>query len=250
MEKTQNFNTSKNLMEYYKTNIDVHLDYLQALNTTMPISKSGYMELSQELELVRKLMYEELTTFEQLPTDAESINEKIITELCRILEIKNISEIKEYIAYNLDKETIFDLVIAKTLNKIFRKTSSIKVEDELDQTIANILNDLKRTLLSLSLKIEGVENYTIAYFLERLSIHYDEENSVTKYIYDYIARIKMITNLLKHKNCNIDNDFANNIYNSFEETLHVHDINELDQAIDTILLSIANLNEKHFAKHL
>ena len=52
MEKTQNFNTSKNLMEYYKTNIDVHLDYLQALNTTMPISKSGYMELSQELELV------------------------------------------------------------------------------------------------------------------------------------------------------------------------------------------------------
>ncbi len=60
----------------------------------------------------------------------------------------------------------------------------------------------------------------------------------------------MITNLLKHKNCNIDNDFANNIYNSFEETLHVHDINELDQAIDSILLSIANLNEKHFAKHL
>ena len=63
MEKTQNFNTSKNLMEYYKTKIDVHLDYLQSLNTTMPISKSGYMELSQELELVRKLMYEELTTF-------------------------------------------------------------------------------------------------------------------------------------------------------------------------------------------
>ena len=30
MEKTQNFNTSKNLMEYYKTNIDVHLDYLPA----------------------------------------------------------------------------------------------------------------------------------------------------------------------------------------------------------------------------
>ena len=154
MEKTGNLNTSKNLIEYYKTNIDVHIDYLQALNATMSISKIGYMELAQELELVRKLMYEKLSTFEQLPTYAESINEKVINELHRILEIKNISEIKEYIAYNLDKETIFDLVTARTLNKIYRRTSSIKIKDELDQSIANILNDLKRTLLSLSLKVD------------------------------------------------------------------------------------------------
>ncbi len=250
MEKTGNLNTSKNLIEYYKTNIDVHIDYLQALNATMSISKIGYMELAQELELVRKLMYEKLSTFEQLPTYAESINEKVINELHRILEIKNISEIKEYIAYNLDKETIFDLVTARTLNKIYRRTSSIKIKDELDQSIPNILNDLKRTLLSLSLKVDCVENYTIAYFLERLSIHYDEESSATKYIYDCIARIKMITNLLKHKNCNIDTTFANNIYNSFEETLHVYDINELVQAIDSMLFYTANLNEKYFAKHL
>lgn len=249
MENIENIQ-SKKIKEYYKANIDVHIDYLLALNNFKSISSIGFMELAPILESVRNELYKKIDGYQHCPIYGDAINKLLIIELSLILTIKGADDVLEYIAYNLTQRDLILLSTACMLNSTLKSIPEIKCSSELNITIASLLENLKKRIPASNLTINGVSEAVTQDFLEKLRIHPSTKDTLLKYIYETISILKCITTLLVHNGCDVNHESIEKVYRDFSENLVIRDFQSLTKALDEITESIQKLNEKNIEKRL
>lgn len=249
MEKQEVKNITNTLYCYYKSNIDVHIDYLLALNNFRSISHISYMNLAPILESIRSELYKKVEDYPNTHVYAESINKIIIIELSLMLATKGLDDVIDYIAYNMSEKDTILLSISCMLNRVLKNTPKVKNNNPVELTIESMLDDLKKKRVSSNLRLDDVSFACIDDYLNRLRISYDENIPLIKYVYEVISILKSATILLDHDD-STNTSTINKVYQELSEYLTIKDIESLASSIDIIMGSITKINEKHIELHL
>lgn len=164
MENTEtNYTTNKTLMNYLKANIDVHINYLLFLNSFTSISNRGFMEIAPIIESLRDKMYQAFPN-DLIPDDTVKVNLMVETKLASMLDEIGLSEIKDYIGFNLKKEDIINLTTSIFLRNSLIGLPSIKGICEEEIIIANTLADMTRRIPKTSIEISGYSFELASFF--------------------------------------------------------------------------------------
>lgn len=251
MEKTDNLTTAKTLLEYYKANIDVHINYLLTLNKYMSISKVGYFELAPILESIRTELYSKVETYPNKSENTSTINKIIIIELSLMLVNKGVDDVIDYVSYNLSEARIILLSIAKFLNKSVKAILDLSGENDLTVTMNSLLTDMKRKAPASNLSIDGLPSSCIEEFLRSIKVGYKKDTTIIKYLYDMISHLKILTRLSSnYVDYPVILENIDNIYKEFSDRLIILDITTLAESIDILSSAVEKINKKPVEKQL
>lgn len=222
METTEKNNTAnKTLVEYYKASIDVHVNYLLMLNTCKKISGIGYLELAPLIESIRTELYERVEKYKIFP-DVVSINDFIESEIAKMLKSMGIEKACKYIGYNLDTPDMTNLTVAVMLRKKIFELVTLEDTDEASRVVSLGIADLKESVPTSNLKVEGVNSYEIASFLASNKVRYDEEGSIIKYIYDALVSFSQIIDMLNYSAKILESSISREKIDNLLENMQAH----------------------------
>lgn len=244
METTKDKTETNTLEQLYKASIDVRINYLQTLNSRMPISKVSFMEVAPILEKIRNDLYQKKISNEG-PIYIPTISTHVSINLKLLLVDYGLDDLSEYIDYNLKEKEVRNLTTVVFLNKVLKSMPDIKETSALSTAISSIINSLKKetpegTMTSLNIHPSIIEQY-----LYSLRTKYDESDSFIKYLYDAISGLRGIITIINmlENNC-IETEPIDRIWKQFEEDLTVYDASYLVRVIDKIRDSINHLNKQ------
>lgn len=246
MENTEINETSNTLVEYYKSNIDVHIDYLLTLNNYQQISHLSYLDLAPVLESVREEMYIKVSEYTKTHVYADTINKLLVIDLSLILTAKGLEELIDYLGYNLCEQDRQLLTVANALNKAITNLPEVTGNTMIELTITSLIDDIKKLRPFSNLEIEGVPETFIYEYLRELGITYDKTCPLLKYVYDSISRLRSITIMLNHLNyTEVDDEYIEGLNNQFNRDLNISNVESLTKAIDIIIDNINRINKKN-----
>lgn len=249
MEKQELKKTTNTLYYYYKSNVDVHIDYLLALNYFRSISQTGCMSLAPILESIRAELYKKVEDYQNTHIYAATINKLIIIELSLMLSSKGLDEVIDYIGYNMSEKEMILISISCMLNKELKSIPKMNSSNQIELTVDAMLEDASKKSIVSNMRPDDVSVACVDDYLNRLRIRYDENIPLIKYVYEVISILKSVTELLA-RDVDINISAINKVYQEFSENLVVSDIESLANSIDIIIGSITKINEKQIELHL
>lgn len=266
MENTEtNYTTNRTLMAYYKSNIDVQINWLLFLNSFKSISnKKSFMEVAPILEEIRNRLY---TSFEfnLIPDNMVHINTEIKNVIGELFDEYDISDAKEYIEKDLFIKDIINLSTAIFIRQELANLKidelmiqGIKIPSEEVRFILESLKQIKYEKVTTSTNIEGYSKELLKYYFESLKISSDDTVTLQNYIYTVLELIKgidfMYARLVDNKNTGISLN-VNFLLKSFWENMYLtsnfslasifDELNELLENIMTLIKEDKITLKKH-----
>lgn len=247
MENTEtNYTTNKTLMDYYKVNIDVHIDYLLFLNSFKGISNKSFMELAPIIESIRGKLYQAFA-YDLIPDDTSHVNRMITKKLESLLDEVGLSETKDYIGEGLKEEDIINLSTAIFLKRNILEIpkANAEVTREEEKVITSTLEKMINTIPTSDIKINGYSFELASFFLESLRIKALEGKSIISYIYDYICNVNIINNMVSriepraHVSC--ESEF---LLKELYQNLSITSIFSLANLVDELNSNLLYLNKQ------
>lgn len=214
MENTEtNYTTNKTLMDYFKANIDVHINYLLFLNSFKGISKNkGFMELAPLIESLRGKLYQAFAD-DLIPDETKKVNIMITRKLEEFLDELDLSEVKEFIGLHLSEEDIINLSTTLFLRRSIFSSPSLNGEmnSTEEKVISSTLNKMKTTIPATEIDINGYSFELVSYFISSLQMKAEKNQSLLSYIYDFLNDTSIINTMATRMNPNahvsLESDF-------------------------------------------
>lgn len=205
MEDTEtNYTTNKTLMDYFKANIDVHINYLLFLNSFKGVSKNkGFMEMAPLIESLREKLYQSFA-YDLIPDDTKKVNIMITKKLEELLDEINLSEVKEFIGLDIHEEDIVNLSTSLFLRRSINALPSINEENNSteEKVISSTLSKMQSTTPTTDMDINGYSFELVSYFIESLRIKAEKNKSLLSYIYDFLSDAFIINSMATRVDAN------------------------------------------------
>lgn len=252
MENTiTNYTTNRTLMAYYKSNIDVQINWLLFLNSFKSISnKKSFMEVAPILEEIRIKAY---TAFEDdlVPDNTKQVNNQIKNMIGKLLDEYGVSDAKTHIEENITEQDIINL---STATFIRQEVSSLKIDEftkyEDYKFISLIVKNLKNEKIKTSIVANGISKELLEYYLESLRISSSEDYSLQNYIYtvlELVKGIELMSNKILEDNGKIISANSRFIINELIDNSFVisnYSLSTIFEQINEVLEKIATLSEE------
>ena len=243
MENTiTNYTTNKTLMEFYKSNIDFHIDYLLFLNTVGKISNQDFLAVAPILERIREKLY---TSFGDVIifNDIIVLNKQVMQKLRELLEKENLEELTEYVGSNIEIKDIGNFTAALTLKRELSKIENINNATKEGLIANSMITQMKELRIAGNIQIKDINESLIECFYQSLGIKYDKSDCIERYIYQILTYSKILLTMINKIN-NVDYDSENIDYllNEFNQDLSTKSPISICNMIDEIKDNIKQIN--------
>lgn len=248
MENTDtNYTTNKTLMDYFKANIDVHINYLLYLNSFKGVSRNkGFMELAPLIESLRGKLYQAFA-YNSIPDGTKQVNMMLTKKIGELLDEVNLSEVKEYIGLDLKEDDIINLSTTLFLKRSISSFRPINQEETSveENVISATLDKMIKNFPTADININGYSFELISYFIESLQIRAEKNKSLIEYIYDFICHANLIGSMAKRLDANTpascESDF---LRKELFESLYITSSYSLANLVDELNYNLKTIGKR------
>lgn len=190
------------LIDYYKKNIDVHINWLLFLNSFSSITTKGFLTAAPIIESVRKDAYIRVNP---VNTDTRLINYDVVELITEIIKEKGLEEVIPYIGKDIEEKDILNMTSATYIrSNILRRTSE-------NPALSYFENTLRGINMVHSIKINGYSEELLNYYLESLRIKGSKNAKIEHYLIVTITILETINRLSSEEEFELDKNLLNEV---------------------------------------
>lgn len=244
MELTQEQPTPREyLEEYYRNNIDVHINYLLLLNNSNQIEEISDQSFRVILENIRTELHKEVSTYETRPgvIDADGKIKRAITEKLCLAKLYKTSKM---VGKDLNQVDTTDIAIIKTLVDYIKRMLHIAKDSKACATANATIKSLKANLPVGTIELKGVSPYESVKFLADFGISYSKDTPFAKFNYDVLSSFYVIISMIKYENYDIGTDDIDYLFEQMSDLLTPGNIEVLSRVLASISSNIAMINKE------
>lgn len=245
MELTQGQPTPREyLEEYYRNNIDVHINYLLLLNNSNQIEEISNQSFRAILENIRTELHKEVSTYETRPGVID-VDGKIKRAIAEKLCLAKLYKTSKMVGKDINQVDTTDIAIIKTLVDYIKRMLHIAKDSKACATANATIKSLKANLPVGTIELKGVSPYESVKFLADFGISYSKDTPFAKFNYDVLSSFYVIISVINYENDGtIRTDDIDYLFEQMSDLLTPGNIEVLSRVLASISSNIAKINKE------
>lgn len=211
-----------NIYNYYKMNVDIHINWLLFLNSFRSISNKVFLEVASKLEMIRQMLYASPNI---LSYDTREINAIIVNDICNLLVKNGLEETTSYVGSYLSEEDFLKYTQATYIRKRILESSDFFKNDYYFYDILRKIN------MEDNLEIGDFSSNLLSYFLESIRIKMNSKVSISEY---NAIITTLLQSLYKYKGYEDRVEIMESMLHEFIENGYIEDVQNIVKIIPNI----------------
>lgn len=204
MNTTKN-TTQKYILGFYKTSVDVMIEWLLFQNSFDNITEKSFLDVAPLIESIRYKTYENLEELVLNKTSLFSISkikDIVITKIKENLTAYGLDDLV-ICTKNIDEDKYIELTTAVYIKRCLYDTlkeiefiGNINPMDDNIRFLNTYIKELKLLKVSSNMEHKKYSETLMSYYIKSLRIDYNEETTSFSFIYKVLFYIKKIEHLI------------------------------------------------------